>query len=85
MSAASNTSAVRADFRITCYDGQELIFTNDKYVDGVMTVQDFYDYPVGQCKKCPAGEVSMLNALICCGKARVVRAILCRRCQVACM
>lgn len=66
MSAASNTSSFHADFRITCYDGQELIFTNDKYVDGVMTLQDFYDYPVGQCKKCPAGKCKNIKRIKIC-------------------
>ncbi|KAG2483575.1 hypothetical protein HYH03_017582 [Edaphochlamys debaryana] len=52
--------ALPTGFRVTCYDGYELIFTNDQYAaDGVTVVQDFYPYPVGQCKLCPAGTATM--------------------------
>ncbi|KXZ54501.1 hypothetical protein GPECTOR_4g566 [Gonium pectorale] len=51
--------ALPQDFRITCFDGYELIFTNDRYVDGVMTTADYYPYAIGQCKKCPAGTATM--------------------------
>lgn len=49
----------RAGFRVTCFDGQELIFTNDNYTNGVLVAADAYAYPVGQCRRCPAGTATM--------------------------
>ncbi|KAG2451936.1 hypothetical protein HYH02_003710 [Chlamydomonas schloesseri] len=46
-------------YRTTCYDGYELIFTNDNYTNGVRVAVDAYPYPVGQCRKCPAGTATM--------------------------
>ncbi|KAG2441621.1 hypothetical protein HXX76_003241 [Chlamydomonas incerta] len=46
-------------FRTTCFDGYELIFTNDNYTNGVRSAVDAYPYPVGQCRICPAGTATM--------------------------
>ncbi|GIL65494.1 hypothetical protein Vafri_19264 [Volvox africanus] len=51
--------ALPSGFRITCYDGYELIFTNDNYTNGDFASADAYKYPVGQCRKCPAGTATM--------------------------
>ncbi|EFJ52220.1 hypothetical protein VOLCADRAFT_116236 [Volvox carteri f. nagariensis] len=51
--------ALPQGFRITCFDGYELIFTNDNYTNGVFVAADAYKYPVGQCRKCPAGTATM--------------------------
>ncbi|GFR52800.1 hypothetical protein Agub_g15422 [Astrephomene gubernaculifera] len=51
--------ALPIDFKLTCYDGYELIFTNDNYTNGVYVGPDAYDFAIGQCKKCPAGTATM--------------------------
>ncbi|PNH02529.1 Signal peptide, CUB and EGF-like domain-containing protein 2 [Tetrabaena socialis] len=52
--------ALPQGFRITCYDGYELIYTNDKYAaDGITVTADQYPYPVGQCRLCPKGTATM--------------------------
>lgn len=45
--------------RFTCYDGYELIFTNDNFTNGIFQAADAYPYPVGQCRLCPAGTATM--------------------------